>query len=138
MSFDLYIQSFENGTPAGIPKVFVRHVFGSHLTEVEPDYWTLVFSQNDSCSVFPIVHEDLPDLVLGLSISNPCDDPILWHCLYRLMTFGNTVLYFPGGPGPLALDARVASHMPQDMQVSLVKPVIVSGGLDIQQIVSAA
>ena len=138
MSFDLYIQSFETGTPAGIPRTFVRDVFGSHLTEVEPDYWTLMFSQNESCSVFPTVHEDFPDLVLGLSIGNPCDDQILWQSLFRLMTFGNTILYFPGGPGPLVLDARVVSHMPHDMQESLGKAVIVSSGQDIQRIVRAA
>nr|CAS02511.1 putative integron gene cassette protein [uncultured bacterium] len=134
MSFDLYVQAFEDGKPAGIPHAFVRQVFDSYLTEVEADFWTLTFSENEACSVFPTIHDDSTDLVHGLSIGNPCDNPVLWQCLASLLSFGNTVLYFPGGPGPLALDALVASHMPK----SLGSPIIVSNGQDIQQIVLAA
>ena len=134
MSFDLYVQAFEDGKPSGIPQEFVRQVFGSHLTEVEADFWTLTFNQNDACSVFPTIHDDSTDLVHGLSIGNPCDNPVLWQCLASLLSFGNTILYFPGGPGPLALDARVASHVPE----SLGKPILVSVGQDIRQIVLAA
>ena len=138
MSFDLYVQSFELGKPVGMPREFVREVFGSHLTEVEADYWTLTFSQNDACSVFPTVHDDSSDLVHGLSIGNPCDNPSLWQCLLGLLRFGNTVLYFPGGPGPLVLDALAASHMPFAMLESLGTPIIVSNGQDIERIVAAA
>ena len=138
MSFDLYIQSFENGAPAGVPKEFVRQVLGSHLTEIEPDYWTITLSPEESCSVFPTVHEDSPDLVHGLSIGNPCDNPVLWQCLYSLMGQGNSVLYFAGGPGPLVLDPLVAGHLPYNLLESLGRPIIVSSGHDIKRIVGAA
>ena len=135
MSFDIYLECFEDGAPCGIPHTFVRQIFGSHLTEIEPDYWTLTFGPNESCSVFPTVLDRSPDQVQSLSIGNPCDDPRLWQSLFGLLGFGQTILCFPGGSGPLLLDMRVAGHMPHDMLESLGQPVIVSSGHDIQRLV---
>lgn len=138
MSFDIYVQSFEKGAPAGIPLELIRHVFGSHLAEVEPDYWTLAYGAGESCSVFPTVHHDSPDHVHSLSIGNPCDLPMLWDHLFCLMGFGNTILHFPDGSGPLVLTDTVARHVPHSMMESLGKPIVVISGQNIRQIVLAA
>ena len=138
MSFDIYVQSFENGVPVGIPLELVRQIFGSHLTELEPDYWTLTFGDSESCSVFPAVQDDSPHLVQSLSIGNPCDTLVLWNGLLSLLGFGNTVLHFPGCSGPLVLEAFVAGHIPHTMLESLGSPIIVSSGQDIQHLVLAA
>jgi hypothetical protein len=138
MSFDIYLQSFENGLPVGIPLEQVRQIFGSHLTELEPDYWTLSFGPSESCSVFPTVVDGSPHLVHSLSIGNPCDTPMLWDGLFGLLGFGKTVLHFPGCSGPLVLQAFAAGHMPRTMLESLGSPIIVSSGQDIQHLVLAA
>ena len=138
MSFDLYVQSFKDGAPVGIPLDFIRQIFGAHLSEVEPDYWTLTFAANESCSLFPSFLNDTTDLIQSLSIGNPCDELDLWQCLLDLMGFGHTVLYFPGCSGPLVLDLLTVSHMPSDLLASLGTPNVVDTAHGIQELVRAA
>jgi hypothetical protein len=138
MSFDIYVQSFENGLPVGIPLELVRQIFGSHLSELEPDYWTLSFDPSESCSVFPSVQDDSPHVVQSLSIGNPCDTPMLWDGLFSLLGFGNTVLHFPGCSGPLVLEDMVACQIPHSMLESRGSPIIVRSGQDIRHLVLAA
>ena len=44
MSFQVYLQIFHGGKPAGIALQFIRDVFSGLLVELEEDYWQVNFS----------------------------------------------------------------------------------------------
>lgn len=138
MSFDLYIQSFKNGEPAGISRSAVRNAFRDALSEPEHDYWQLTYGSNESCSLMlsPLAH--LTEHIHNITIARPCSNHLFWQGIAELLAVGNTVLYFPGGPGPLLLNPAVASHLPEGMLAALGHPIVVSNGADIAHQISAA
>jgi hypothetical protein len=138
MSFDLYIQCFENGEPAGLSRDLIRKAFGASVSEPEENYWQLVFGARDSCSLSLSPLEQSEAKVHNITVERPCSDARFWQGLARLLTHGHTVLYFPGCSGPLLFNPSAAGHMPPDMLEALGDPVIVTSGADILRSVAAA
>ena len=138
MSFDLYIQSFENGEPAGMSRQAVRNAFRGALSELERDYWQLTYGPGESCELMLSPLEHLGEHIHNITVSRPCSNNLLWQGLAELLAIGNTVLYFPGCRGPLLLNRAVAGHLPQDMLAALGLPIVVGSGADIAHQVSAA
>ena len=138
MSFDIFVQCFENGEPAGIPRDAIRKAFGACLSEPEPNYWHLAFGPRDSCSLFLSLLAGTPNHIHNITVERPCADPRLWQGLAQLLAHDHTVLYFPGCPGPLLLSPQTACHLPHGMLEALGDPIVVTGGQDILQCVEAA
>lgn len=138
MSFDLYIQSFKNGEPAGVARSAVRNAFQGALSEPEHDYWQLTYGPSESCALMlsPLAH--LTEHIHNITVVRPCGNHLLWRGIAELLAVGNTVLYFPGGRGPLLLNPAVASHLPEGMLAALGQPIVVSNGEDIAHQISAA
>jgi hypothetical protein len=138
VSFDLYIQSFENGEPAGISRSAIRNAFRGALSEAEQDYWQLTYGPNESCALMlsPLAH--LAEQIHNITVAGPCSNHLLWQSIAELLAVGNTVLYFPGGRGPLLLHPAVASHLPEAMLAALGQPIVVGSGADIAHQISAA
>jgi len=138
MSFELYVQSFKHGEPAGIPRGVIRAAFSGSLSEQERDRWYISYSSSDSCSLALSALPDSPGQVHNITVERPCSNPHFWRSLVALLSVGNTVLYFPGCIGPLLLNAGAAAHLPQDMLASLGEPIVVSDGAEILAHVRAA
>jgi len=138
MSFEVYVQSFENGEPSGMSRAIIRSTFGNFLSESEQDYWHVSYGPGESCALALSALADSTEQIHNITIERPCADHRLWQGLAALLAIGNTVLYFPGCSGPLVRDMAVAPHMPSDMLATLGRPIVVCSGADLVEHVSAA
>ena len=133
MSFDLYLQKFENGKAAGISQDVIRNAFGKYMIEIDDDFWQVQYSADESSDIFLQLLPDDVSLVHTISIHRPCGDIRLWESLCLLLELPGTILYYPGCDTPLARDCQAGINMPDDMRESLGEPVIVSNALEIFQ-----
>jgi hypothetical protein len=127
MSFDVYLVSFADHRPHGIPRTAVRQAFGEHVQWEDDDGWTQYSGSTDGCSILLSPLKDDASLISGISINRPVGDQRLWDSLYRIMRSGNFALLFPGDSGPLIADPSVALHLP----ASLGQSVVVNSGFEI-------
>lgn len=138
MSFDLYLQAFDNGNPAGIALEIIRDAFGSQVIEVDEDYWQVQYGNEDSSDIFLQALPDESSLIHTISIHRPCRDVRLWQSIWLLLELPGTVFYFPGCDAPLTRDPMAAIAMPDDMLASIGEPVIVSSAMEIFQVIQIA
>ena len=133
MSFDLYLQKFENGKAAGISQDVIRNAFGKYMIEVDEDFWQVQYGVDESSDIFlqPLPGDNA--LIHTLSIHRACSDIRLWESLWLLLELPGTLFYYPGCVAPLARDSQAGINMPDDMRESLGAPVIVSHALEIFQ-----
>ena len=133
MSFDLYLQKFQNGKAAGIALDVIRDVFGKYVVELDEDFWQVQYSVDESSDIFlqPLSGDD--GLIHTLSIHRPCSDIRLWESLWLLLELPGTIFYYPGCIAPLARDSQAGTNMPEDMRTSLGDPVITTSALEIFQ-----
>jgi len=138
MSYEIYVQCFKDGAPAGIPREQVRAAFGKFLTEVERTMWHVRYDDENSCDINVDAYKDDESLVHHLCIERPCGDGRLWNALAAVLKLGPVVLYFPGEAPPLVAAQSVVRHLPPDMVESLGTPVSVANGDEIVQHIEAA
>lgn len=131
MSFDLYLQAFRLGEPAGLPIQEVRDAFGPELLELEEDFWQVRYAPDQSSDLFLQPLPGQPQLIHCLSIHRPCTDSRLFEAAWRLLGMTGTVLYFPGCAEPLARDLLAGAAMPSDMRRSLGAPTVIARAADI-------
>jgi hypothetical protein len=137
MSFDVYLQVFDNGEPAGIPRNSVRDAFREAIvTDCSPDTWNVQYDSQNSCDVY--LSADGATLVQGLSINRPCGDLRLWDALASILELGYVVLYFPGCKAPVIANLNVRQHLPEDMIEALGDPIVVGSGAEILREIQAA
>ncbi len=135
MSFDLYVQAFGGGRPAGIPREALREAFGAELVELEEDYWQLQFGFDASTDLFLQELPGFPDRVHGVSIHRPCQDMRLFQAIWNLLGVTGTILYYPGGAAPLARDTLAGASMPAELLRSLGQPTLVNDAAAISRAV---
>jgi hypothetical protein len=138
MSFDVYLQSFHNGEPAGIPSQRIRDAFGAHLTEIGPNFWQLRYDDANWCDLDLTAHETDATMISDFTVHRPCSDQRLWDALASILASGDIVLYFPGCRAPLVAQSAVIDHLPASMVEALGQPVIVTSGREIQEEIHAA
>lgn len=138
MSFEIYVQSFQNGDQAGISRQLVRDAFGTHLKELEPNRGQLHYDFTNSCDVDFDADAADPNLLVGFTVHRPCSDQRLWDSLASILRLGDIVLYFPGCRAPLVARSSVAEHLPSDLFSSLGQPEIVASGSEIHQAILSA
>jgi hypothetical protein len=137
VSFDVYLQVFENRESAGISRDSVRDAFGAvFVSEPELDRWEVQYDAQNTCDVYLSSHGTT--MLEGLSINRPCGDLRLWDALASILALGNVVLYFPGCKAPLIADLNVRQHLPHDMIKALGEPIIAGRGAEILREVHAA
>ena len=132
MGFELFIQCFQHGEPANIPRQSLRTAFGAHLTETATNRWQLHYDKANWCDIYLTVKGPDPNTVQGFCVDRPCADERLWDALASILTLGNVVLYFPGGQAPIVGSSGVKEHLPPDMVRALGDPVILTSGKEIQ------
>jgi hypothetical protein len=130
MSFEVYVQFFQNGTASGVPRGLVKEVFTANLDEQSTNSLRVQCGPNDECMVQLQPLSDGSELIHFLTIERPCLDEQLWRDVISTLHLGNGVLYFPGGR-PLVTDVSVALHIPGDMLDALGEPIAVAEPNDI-------
>ncbi|MGH8051264.1 MAG: hypothetical protein ACRERV_02545 [Methylococcales bacterium] len=131
MSFDLYLQVFENGRAVGVAPEIIRATFGQYLIEVEEDFWQVQYDVDESSDLFLQPAPGDATLIHSLSIHRPCRDIRLWEAVWRLLKMSGSIFYFPGCNAPLARDPMASLAMPSEMRKSLGDPVIVHSAQEI-------
>jgi hypothetical protein len=133
MSFDLYLQAFDHGQPAGLSLHLLRESFGSELVELEEDFWQLQFEAGRSSDLFLQPWPGEPELIHNISIHRPCTDMRLFVAIWKLLGNPGTILYFPGCAAPLARDSLAGTSMPPEMIEALGEPVLIRNAAEISQ-----
>jgi hypothetical protein len=129
MSFDLYLVSFVDQQPSGVPRSAVVGAFGDHVRwEDDHSGWTQ-YNPRDGCSISLRPQKSEPDLISCVSINRPLADQRFFASLYEIMQLGCVALFFPGGKGPLIASLSVARHLP--VFEHLGQPIVVHNGAEI-------
>ena len=133
MSFDLYLQAFESGKPAGIAPEIIRATFGQYLVEVEEDFWQVQYEVDQSSDLFLQTLPNDASLIHSISIHRPCRDIRLWEAVWRLLKVPGAIFYFPGCSAPFARDTMTSSAVPSALRKSLGEPVLVHSAQEIYE-----
>lgn len=129
MSFQVYLQRFHNDEPAGISLDHIRQAFPGMLTELEEDYWQIIFSPDLSSDLFLQFLSGSDQQVHVISIDRLNQNQNLWHGVFKLLENEGVIFHFPGIEAPLAR-AAVSSN--------LGKPILVKSADVIAGVVEAA
>jgi hypothetical protein len=138
MSFQLYLQLFENKKPAGISQDSLRKAFAGMLIEIEEDYWQINFGSNQSSDLFLQFLPSNSELVHIISIDRPHQDQRLWQAIFELLAQPGMILYYPDGQAPLLRDLQTYSNVPDDLIASLGEPLVVSEASIVAAIIESA
>jgi hypothetical protein len=115
VSFYVFLQCFDRGEPAGIPRSEVRSYFPIVEAESDSDLWSVRYDSQNHCEISVHPLESDPNLLASLSVSRPCGDVRLWDALLATMQLGNVMLYFTGVSPPLVATVEAGTHIPPDM-----------------------
>lgn len=121
MSYDYFLQAFEEQEAQEIATEKVLTVFAPYVTEKADSYVDLVFDADNRCTVYLSTAEPA---VSGMMINRPCVGTAFAACLYQVMLTGNFVFFEPDGIQPLITAAATEGHMPADMITTLGKPAL--------------
>ena len=133
MSFDLFLQSFQNGKPCGIPDRVIRECFGPYLRDESPDVWDIRYDELNSSTIF--ISRQSDGTITSLNVNRPCVDLRLWDALFRILMLGNVVFHFPGDSPPSIAQPEAADHLPPEMIDAIGTPAVVTSGKDLAQLV---
>ena len=120
MSFDVFVQYFEDGEAGLVSINSLRDIFAPYVTEELENIWQVVYNDLNSSVLF-LREVDDGGNIDGFCINRPCADVRLWESMYKCVSLGNCVIYWPGLEGLLSNRAEVSKHIPQDMLGSLGK-----------------
>ena len=137
MSFDAYLQVFQEHVPAGLSDETVQAPFGKHLVQLEVDYWQVRYESDQSCDIFLQPLAGSFSIIHTVTFHRPCEDVRLWQSIWALLEVLGSILHFPGSSAPLARDVSAALAMPPAMLQSLGTPVLVAGPQAIQSAIRA-
>lgn len=126
MSFQLYVQAFANGDPAGFRREILYLAFGRVLIELEEDYWQVDYGERGRCDLFLGFLPSDVSLIHSVSIDHYVADSRLWGAIWTLLAQPGTVFHFPGTDAALARDPAVANALPATLIQALGKPLIIS------------
>jgi hypothetical protein len=138
LSFDVFLQCFKGGEPAGIPRVVVRPLFPVDESRSEPDYWCVCYDDLNSCHISVYSLPSDPLLLESLCVFRPCGDLRLWEALLAVLRLGSVVLYFPGNAPPLVASKAAGEQLPADMVEAVGQPRVVTSGKEIVEIIKQA
>jgi len=132
MSFEIYIQAFEDGQQFGLPLEEVFQSFGEYISKVSPSQWKVYYDSQNSCDIYINGSRSDASRIKGFTVYRPCPDMRLWNSLFKIMGLGHVALYFPGSHILLRSEASVA-YMPPDMMNTLGGYIFVK---DVKQILN--
>ncbi len=128
MSFDLFLISFQDQQPSGVPRTAVLAAFGNDVRWKDDNSGWTQYSRIDGCSIHLSSLESDPEFVTCVSVNRPVADERFCASLYKIMRLGNVALFFPSGR-PLIAEPSVADHLPT--LESLGPPIVVHSGSEI-------
>lgn len=134
MSFELFLQRFDNGQPSGIPLAAIRVAFAGALTEPEEDFWQASYGPTQTSDLFLAPLADDPSQIHTISIYRPCADARLHDAIWQLLALPGSCLHFPGGAAPFTRDGRLGAALPPGMIEALGPPLVIGSAAEIQRL----
>lgn len=129
MSFEVYLQCFQDGLDSKFPRHHFERIFAAHIAERDTAYRCIMLEYpNGARSDIYIKNDEEID---GFMVSRPGGTQ-LFNDLYQLMKEVGAVLYWPGDAPCLAVaDPIIVTKLPPDMIDALGPAIIVSSGSEI-------
>jgi hypothetical protein len=137
MSFEVYLQCFENGVPAGVSRSALADLFHIGRIRRHEDEWEVDYGDTGCDLILQPLDED-DDLIHNVTVERPCQDMRLWEAIHAVMKLGPVVLYFPGDVAPLVANEAAIGHLPPDMVEDLGEPVIAGSAEEIVTYIATA
>ena len=135
MSFEVYLQCFQNGKPAGVPRLLIRPLFPVLEDESGPDDWKVWYNEENWCNISVNFLASDSSLVEGLCVYRPCGDGRFWEAILQVMRLGPITLYWPGDAPPLVANESAGNQLPPDMVDRLGAPRVVRTTTEILEII---
>lgn len=127
MSFDLFVQRFENGNAATFSRADFDAVFGPYVTSREPDFVAVAFPDGSGSDVYVDDGETIDSIMF-----NRFDGDAFFEALHRLAARCKLAIYWPAPDNPIAVtDRSVEPHLPKDFVEDSGPLHIVGSGADI-------
>ena len=136
MSFEVFVQCFEGGEPAGMDRKAIRALFPVVEAASERNHWKVRYNRKNESEIYLAPLASKAAQVKGFTVSRPCADIRLWEALLAILKGHPAVLYFPGD-GPLVAHRETCRQMPPDMVEALGRPKVVKTAKDILAAVAA-
>ena len=114
MSFDIYVQWFDEGAEGLIPVSEVMNAFGEAVVESEPNWVRLAYGDDQESDLYLSTAEGSDELICGVTVNRPCTAPAFWDAVYGLLAIGNAVFFCPGSVLYVRFESCV-KHVPADM-----------------------
>jgi hypothetical protein len=138
MSFDIYLNCFDHGKPAGVPVLSVRALFPVVDNESDPDYWKVRYGESVWCKIRVALLPTDVTLVTHLGVCRPLRDMRFWEAILAVMRLGAVALYFPGDAPPLVASEFAGQQLPRGMVEALGQPRVVQSASEIVEIIQDA
>ena len=134
MSFEAYLNCFEDGEESYFPSSIIEDAFAPFISRREPEfsYWVVTYDDASSSDLYLNFDPSDPSRCSGFTIARPPDDPRLYDALWKILRVTNSVVYCAGECPPLVGRRETLSHLNSDMVETLGTPVVVSSGGEIK------
>jgi hypothetical protein len=136
MSFDVFLNSCENGGNGSLRRQSIADAFEGALRFTKAECWEADFGDAGSCDLYVTLGAN-PNLVTSFSVNRPIADVRLWDSLFRVMQLGHVVLYYPGCSKLLVASEETAKHLPSGMADALGGVAVVRSGQEISDRIRA-
>jgi hypothetical protein len=130
VGFEVYLQCFGQSGRSGISRAAVKSLFPVLEEESEPDYWRVRYDNKNSCEIGVTAMTSDKEMLKSFYVDRPCGDLRLWEGLLSVLRMGSVVIFWPGGPPVVALEA-VTADLPDDMIDSIGQPKLVSSAEEL-------
>lgn len=130
MGFELFVDSYRDGVPAGIARTAVWSAFAGFVSEIDSRCWHVRYDGQNSCHLYLSEDKMDPGKITGFMVSRPCGDDRLWTALASILQLGAVVLHFEGRAA-LVSDPSNAAHLPEVMIEVFGAPRCISTGSEI-------
>ncbi|MEU7589409.1 hypothetical protein AB0A95_24310 [Micromonospora sp. NPDC049230] len=128
MSYDMFVQRFEQGDAAPMPGDAFLAVFAPRADHREPqyNYWHISADDGSTADVYATLADDT---LRSLMISRFSGGPIL-DMLVTFLGLADAVVLPPGCPALLAHENQ-RCHLPEDLRADAV---VVQSGADVERV----
>ncbi len=138
MGFELYLQCYAGGNPAGVSRAEVRALFPIVDEESEANYWQVRYDGTNSCTIGVDVLKGDAAKIQSLCVYRPCGDALFLEAILALLRMGSVMLVFPGCSAPLVASASVVADLPEDVVESMGQPKLVRSARELLEIIRAS
>ncbi|BCM18167.1 hypothetical protein [Mesorhizobium sp. J8] len=135
MSFEAYLNCFENGEESYFSTSIVEDTFAPFITRRETEFscWVVTYDDTSSADLYLNLDPGDASRCSGFTIARPPDDPRLYDALWKILRVTSSVVCCAGECPPLVGWRETMPHLNSDMVEALGTPVVVSSGGEIKE-----